>query len=323
MKSSFFNSVNYDRVYSAEDWAEYFKRFIGNGVYAQPDTGMQIVSDGGMGIKCLDGSCFINGYTGVATEIEDKLTLEIGDILYDRIDAVVARLDLNSRDIHIEVIQGLPAETPEKPEHLRTAMIFDLVLAYATVSVGATEITDADIEDVRADETLCGFVKGVVEQIQTGELFKQYKKEWDLLMAGVALDEPSIIEAFKALNSVRSVNGVFPVDGNVVIPSPSYKIITGTYTGGMNNYTIENDYGTSATTGQYVEIGETPYIIIVAHPKPNYGSQGFSIAVDGIPAKANRTELSVMENGFFVYDGDLGTNKSNYTYVYIAFVPIS
>ena len=229
MKSSFFNSVNYDRVYSAEDWAEYFKRFIGNGVYAQPDTGMQIVSDGGMGIKCLDGSCFINGYTGVATEIEDKFTLEIGDVLYDRIDAVVARLDLNKRDIHIEVIQGLPAETPEKPEHIRNEIIFDLVLAYVTVGVGVTEITDADIQDVRSDETLCGFVKGVVEQIQTGELFKQYKKEWALLMAGAKLDEPAIIEAFKALNSVRSVNGVLPVEGNVQLPL--LEVVTGSYTG--------------------------------------------------------------------------------------------
>lgn len=272
MKSSFFNSVNYDRVYSAEDWADYFKRFIGNGVYAQPDTGMQIVSDGGMGIKCLDGSCFINGYTGAATEIEDKLTLEIGDVLYGRIDAVVARLDLNKRDIHIEVIQGLPAETPEKPEHLRTAMIFDLVLAYVTVGVGVTEITDADIEDVRADEALCGFVKGVVEQIETGELFRQYAKEWALLMAGVGLDEPAIIEAFNALNSVRSVNGILPVEGNVEIPTCN--IITGSYTGnGLEFSDAITLYGTDTpvfpispvetTNDTVINIGATPKVVII------------------------------------------------------------
>ena len=42
-KSSFFNSVNidgtdgYDRVYYAEDFAEYFRSFIGNGVFLQND----------------------------------------------------------------------------------------------------------------------------------------------------------------------------------------------------------------------------------------------------------------------------------------------
>ena len=32
-KSSFFNSVSHDRTYKAEDWAEYFASFIGNGVF--------------------------------------------------------------------------------------------------------------------------------------------------------------------------------------------------------------------------------------------------------------------------------------------------
>ena len=32
--SSFFNSVGGDRKYKAEDWAEYFGSFIGNGVFA-------------------------------------------------------------------------------------------------------------------------------------------------------------------------------------------------------------------------------------------------------------------------------------------------
>lgn len=310
MKSSFFNSVNYDRVYSAEDWAEYFKRFIGNGVYAQPDTGMQIVSDGGMGIKCLDGSCFINGYTGVATEIEDKLTLEIGGILYDRIDAVVARLDLNKRDIHIEVIQGLPAETPEKPEHIRNEIIFDLVLAYVTVSVGATEITDADIEDVRADETLCGFVKGIVEQVETGELFKQYKAEWALLMAGIELDEPAIIAAFNSVNSVKTVNGISPVNGNVELPTLS--IITGTYTGdGSGNY------GKS----QVIDIGATPELVIVQPVfQRTVSSRTTHIATRDyyFSYGDSRTfAVKVIDNGIEVKD--YLTNEGT-TYMYIAFV---
>lgn len=319
MKSSFFNSVNYDRVYSAEDWADYFKQFIGNGVYAQPDTGMQIVSDGGMDIKCLEGSCFINGYTGVVTEAEDKLKLEIGNSVYDRIDAVVARLDLNKRDIHIEVIQGLPAETPEKPEHLRTAMTFDLVLAYVTVSVGATEITDADIEDVRADEALCGFVKGIVEQIETGELFKQYKKEWALLMAGVALDEPAIIEAFKAVNSVRSVNGILPVEGNVKLPQ--YKVITGSYTGnGVIYYKkVEGWYGegkgvipdeipeTLTKEDVTINIGVTPSVVIIA----SSGSTGINyekqfIVTDEFPYQYTSTKtLNVTKKECYV------THKNN------------
>lgn len=35
-KSSFFNSVSHDRTYKAEDWAEYFASFIGNGRFPRP-----------------------------------------------------------------------------------------------------------------------------------------------------------------------------------------------------------------------------------------------------------------------------------------------
>lgn len=38
-KSSFFNSVSHDRTYKAEDWAEYFASFIGNGVFPRPFDG--------------------------------------------------------------------------------------------------------------------------------------------------------------------------------------------------------------------------------------------------------------------------------------------
>ena len=44
-KSSFFNSVSHDRTYKAEDWAEYFASFIGNGVFPVPSTGLQVVAN--------------------------------------------------------------------------------------------------------------------------------------------------------------------------------------------------------------------------------------------------------------------------------------
>lgn len=338
MKSSFFNSVNYDRIYSAENWADYFNKFIGNGVYAKPDTGMQIVSDGGMGIKCLNGSCFINGYLGTSTDAEDKLTLEIGDSTYSRIDAIVARLDFNSRDIHIDVIQGFPAETPEKPEHIRSEMVYDLVLAYITIDVGATSISDANIEDARPNEAVCGFVKGTVDEIQTGELFKQYNAEWQMIMAGIKLDEPAIIEAFEKLNSVRSVNGVFPVNGNVEIPS--FDIITGTYTGtGLywtaktNDLNGENNHGTQEDI--FIDLGVTPLAVIVTKNTSEAIYKQWDIS--GTKAKGYYDTLFFIEgNNVFLYlttntyypygivDGgflaNAGLNNAGEEYLYFAFI---
>ena len=59
-KSSFFNSVSHDRTYKAEDWAEYFASFIGNGVFPVPSTGLQVVAGYGMQIAVKSGKACIN-----------------------------------------------------------------------------------------------------------------------------------------------------------------------------------------------------------------------------------------------------------------------
>ena len=55
-KSSFFNSVSHDRTYKAEDWAEYFASFIGNGVFPVPSTGLQVVANDGMKLNVKTGN---------------------------------------------------------------------------------------------------------------------------------------------------------------------------------------------------------------------------------------------------------------------------
>ena len=61
-KSSFFNSVSGDRVYRAEEWAEYFASFIGNGVFPVPSSGLQVVAGSGMAVTVKTGKAWINGY---------------------------------------------------------------------------------------------------------------------------------------------------------------------------------------------------------------------------------------------------------------------
>ncbi|MCL2055560.1 MAG: hypothetical protein FWG90_14175, partial [Oscillospiraceae bacterium] len=70
--SGFFNSLQGDRKYSADDWAAFVAAFVGNGVYAEPANNLQIVSGAAIGqpevvngnytIYALPGIAFINGY---------------------------------------------------------------------------------------------------------------------------------------------------------------------------------------------------------------------------------------------------------------------
>lgn len=175
-KSSFFNSVSHDRTYRAEDWAEYFASFIGNGVFPVPSTGLQVVVDNGMNLSVKTGKAWINGYFYNNTS---DLTITIGtaDGQLNRIDRIVVRWDLMNRIISAEVKSSTYSASPTAPALQRDADIFELALADVYVGAGVTAITQSNITDQRLNNSLCGIVAAVVDQIDT-EAFNAQLQAW-------------------------------------------------------------------------------------------------------------------------------------------------
>lgn len=175
-KSSFFNSVSHDRTYRAEDWAEYFASFIGNGVFPVPSTGLQVVVDNGMNLLLKAGKAWINGYFYNNTS---DLTITIGtaDGQLNRIDRIVVRWDLTNRIISAEVKSSAYSASPTAPALQRDADIYELALADVYVGAGVTAITQNNITDRRLNTSLCGIVAAVVDQIDT-EAFNAQLQAW-------------------------------------------------------------------------------------------------------------------------------------------------
>ncbi|MBQ7784480.1 MAG: hypothetical protein IJ368_10970 [Oscillospiraceae bacterium] len=180
MNSLFFDSVDEDRLYNSADWAMYFGLFIGNGVFADPATSMQVIAKGKLNVFINPGKCFVNGRAGFCNG--ETLAISVGDSSKARYDAVVARLDMGRRDIHTDIIKGDYANSLSeavKPEPVREGLYYDIILAYIAVDAGTVTITDAIIEDVRMNNAVCGFVTGTVQQIDTTNLFAQYQAAWN------------------------------------------------------------------------------------------------------------------------------------------------
>lgn len=166
----------YDRVYLASQFAAYFASFVGNGVYAGKSNKLQVVSADaqGMVIKVLSGQGWINGYWYENTD-NMNLSIDPADGVLSRIDIVVLRLDYFQREIRLLVKKGTPALSPTKPELERSADGYELQLAKVDVSKGITKITQSLITDTRLDKSVCGWVTGVIDQIDTTTLFNQYQ----------------------------------------------------------------------------------------------------------------------------------------------------
>lgn len=198
MRSGFFNSnitgydennnPIYDRAEEASFFAEFFADFIGNGVYPNPSTGMQVLATTGLQIKVQAGSCFINGYRGKVEEGGENITLDTADINFPRIDRIVARLSIANREITLEVLKGTPASNPIAIVLTRNSNIYEIALADVTVGKGASTITQANITDTRLNSSLCGMVSGVVDQLDTTSLFNQYQS-WFNEMKNTASDD--------------------------------------------------------------------------------------------------------------------------------------
>lgn len=166
-KSSFFNAVldqdnTPDRTYTAEDFARYFASFIGNGVFSGGNSQLEVIAKGNdMSVVINKGKAWINGYYYENTS-DLKLHIDVADGTYSRIDTIVLRLDLNSRSINAKVKKGR-VNSQTAPNITRNSDIYELALANVRISAGVTDINDSNIEDLRFDKTVCGFVKNVVE----------------------------------------------------------------------------------------------------------------------------------------------------------------
>ncbi len=170
----FFNSVNGDRRYDAAWFAEYFATFIGDGVFPNPSNGLQLVEGPGMRTTIKAGKGWIKGYY-VTNDSDYIIQHDIADGILKRIDRIVIRLNHLKRQIEIVLKKGSQASSPTAPTIQRDAEAYELVLADIFINAGTTQITQANITDQRLNNSLCGIVHGVVNQVDTTSIFNQYQ----------------------------------------------------------------------------------------------------------------------------------------------------
>ena len=173
IKSGFFNSLNGDRKYNAEDMSEYFDGLITNGVYESIGDKLQVTAGEVMTVNVGTGRAMIDCHW-IKNDAVLNLTIDPADVQLKRIDIVVVKLDYSERKITIEVAKGTPANVPSLPKLDDTETIKYLWLAAVYVYPGTTKITQSIINDTRGT-SLCPYVTGLIKQVDTSQLFAQWQ----------------------------------------------------------------------------------------------------------------------------------------------------
>ena len=170
----FFNSVSGDRLYNAAQMSQYFRGLVSDGVYADIGDGLQVTAATGMSVNVNVGRCLIDS-RWLENDAALPVAITAASAALNRWTAIVVRLDYSARTITITAKDGTPAATPAKPSMTRSETVKEICLAWIYVKKGATAITQTAITDARADTSVCGWVTGLIKQVDTSALFLQWQ----------------------------------------------------------------------------------------------------------------------------------------------------
>lgn len=174
----FYDSLNHDRLYNAQQMSAIFDGIINDGVFMSVGNQFHTVAGTGMQVIVKSGRAWFDS-TWTLNDAEYPLSIDAADVLLTRIDAVV--LEVNSevatRANTIKVVKGTPASTPAKPTLTNTATIHQHALAYVTVAKNTTAITNSMIEIV-VGKTETPYVTAILQTTDITDLFKKWENDF-------------------------------------------------------------------------------------------------------------------------------------------------
>lgn len=204
----------YDRAFSSADLREVNKVLYTNGISPAISDCLKVKISGGMKVIVNPGFTLIEGaYKYFDTET--TINLDASDAIYNRIDTIVARLDINSeiRNIVLDTVKGVSAAIPIAPALTRGGGIFELGLADVLVSAGVTSIIGAKIADTRLQSEKCGVISSLSE-IDTTTYYTQLQSQ---ITDNIALIQAAIDDTlYGQLNAGKQdkviARDTFPLD---------------------------------------------------------------------------------------------------------------
>lgn len=203
----FYNSLDHDRVYDAEQLSSMFDGLIVDGVFMTiGGTLMVTPSSSGLAVDVASGKAWFN-HTWTLNDASITLALETAETLLPRIDTVVVEVNTSTRVNSIKIIKGTPASSPVAPTLTKANYVYQFPLANISVAANATSLTTANITN-RIGTSDCPWVTGITEGIDATDLYAKWEAQWNASMSGMSAtfdsDQAARTTAFNSAQSDRA-----------------------------------------------------------------------------------------------------------------------
>lgn len=179
----FYNSLNGDRRYTAEQISRIFSGVISDGVFMSIGEQLRVSASDKMTVIVGSGRAWFNG-TWTDNDSSYYVTIPTSEMTTNRIDAVVLEVDSNEnvRANSIKVVSGTPATNPSKPTLANSANVRQYPLAYITVRANTADIKQSDITNA-VGTSECPWITGILQTIDTDELITQWVDQFNEIYA--------------------------------------------------------------------------------------------------------------------------------------------
>ena len=177
--SGFFNSVNGDRKYDAQQMSSIFDGIINDGVFASIGTAFSVQATTGNTVTVGTGRAWFD-HAWLLNDSTLPIELDDAEVLLDRIDAIVIEIN-HSESIRagsIKVINGTPSSTPVNPSMTNTDYINQYPIAYIMRGANSNAVTQANITYMVGSD-VCPFITGLLSVVSIQNIVAQWESEFD------------------------------------------------------------------------------------------------------------------------------------------------
>ena len=219
VSSGFFNSVNHDRLYDAEQVSSIFDGIIEDGVYESIGEAFMVkpYADGNDTVIVGTGRAWFD-HTWTLSDAQFSITLSPPNTLLGRIDTIVIDVDRrdNVRANSIKCIEGDYGTEPTAPTLLNEELHKQYPIADIKVNPGVSGVISAYNITYRVGTEACPLVTGPLEALNITNYFKQMESEFDIWFEGVKdiLDENVAMDLQNQINELRH-NQTVSEDGEI------------------------------------------------------------------------------------------------------------
>lgn len=206
VRYGYFNSVDGDRKYNAEDMTMYFKGLVSDGIYQTIGNMFAVTATSGLTVSIGTGRALVNMHW-IEYDTPFTITFDAASVSSDTYQLIVLRCNLADNVRSVGVFTKTSSDGTISLTNNDT--VTELCIARVRIRANASSISQSDIRDYRGS-SYCPWITGLIKQVDVSQLnaqfYKYYEEQTAELEAYMAQQKASFDSWLSSLQSELQVN---------------------------------------------------------------------------------------------------------------------